>query len=64
MRLAPLLTLACDPAARPSPAAASKAILKRGAYLVGIMGCHECHTPLKMGPKGPEPVDPANASRP
>ena len=28
---------------------------ERGAYLVKIMGCHDCHTPLKMGPKGPEP---------
>src|SRR4051794_22258765 len=27
----------------------------RGQYLVTIMGCHDCHTPLKMGPKGPEP---------
>jgi cytochrome c553 len=26
----------------------------RGKYLVDIMGCHDCHTPLKMGPKGPE----------
>lgn len=29
--------------------------LKRGEYLVTIGGCHDCHTPLKMGPKGPEP---------
>ena len=26
-----------------------------GAYLVNTMGCHDCHTPLKIGPKGPEP---------
>jgi len=26
----------------------------RGKYLVDIMGCHDCHTPMKMGPKGPE----------
>lgn len=31
------------------------AVIKRGAYLVGSMGCHDCHTPWKMGPKGPEP---------
>ena len=30
-------------------------VIKRGAYLVGSMGCHDCHTPWKMGPKGPEP---------
>ena len=29
--------------------------VKRGEYLVRIGGCHDCHTPLKMGPKGPEP---------
>lgn len=27
----------------------------RGKYLVAVMGCNDCHTPLKMGPKGPEP---------
>ena len=27
----------------------------RGAYLVNIMACNDCHTPWKMGPAGPEP---------
>lgn len=27
----------------------------RGKYLVSIMGCNDCHTPLKLGPNGPEP---------
>lgn len=27
----------------------------RGAYLVRAMGCADCHTPLKDGPRGPEP---------
>ncbi len=27
----------------------------RGKYLVTITGCHDCHTPLKAGPNGPEP---------
>lgn len=27
----------------------------RGKYLVTIGGCHDCHTPLKMGPNGPVP---------
>lgn len=35
--------------------APSKALIKRGAYLVTLGGCSDCHTPLKMGPKGPEP---------
>ena len=29
--------------------------IERGAYLVRIMGCNDCHTPWKMGPDGPEP---------
>ena len=28
--------------------------VKRGEYLVAFGGCHDCHTPKKMGPKGPE----------
>ena len=28
-------------------------LVKRGAYLVNIMGCHDCHTPKKMTPQGP-----------
>ena len=27
----------------------------RGKYLVTIAACNDCHTPVKMGPKGPEP---------
>ena len=26
----------------------------RGKYLVDIMGCHDCHTPMKPGPNGPQ----------
>jgi hypothetical protein len=29
--------------------------VERGRYLVSILGCHDCHTPLMMGPNGPEP---------
>jgi hypothetical protein len=37
-------------------AAAQKNVrIDRGAYLVSMMGCNDCHTPWKMGPKGPEP---------
>jgi len=32
-----------------------KARVERGAYLVGMMGCNDCHTPWKIGPQGPEP---------
>ena len=40
------------PAAAP---AANAAMVERGAYLGRTMGCNDCHTPWKMGPKGPEP---------
>lgn len=29
--------------------------VERGKYLVNIMGCHDCHTPFKLGAAGPEP---------
>lgn len=32
-----------------------KARVERGAYLVGMMGCNDCHTPWKMGAQEPEP---------
>lgn len=35
--------------------AIAQARVARGEYLVNIGGCNDCHTPLKMGPKGPEP---------
>jgi hypothetical protein len=37
---------------RPMP---SDDAVRRGEYLVKIMGCNDCHTPWKMGPQGPEP---------
>lgn len=29
--------------------------VERGRQLVTFGGCNDCHTPMKMGPKGPEP---------
>lgn len=29
-------------------------LVKRGAYLVEAIGCADCHSPKRMGPKGPE----------
>lgn len=29
-------------------------MIVRGKYLVTTMGCHDCHSPKKMGPNGPE----------
>ncbi len=47
------------PINRPSAAAKrppDQALIKRGEYLVTIMGCGDCHSPKTMGPQGPEPV--------
>jgi hypothetical protein len=38
----------------PAPADA-QARIERGKYLVNGIGCSDCHTPLKIGPNGPEP---------
>src|SRR5687767_1740085 len=34
---------------------ADSAAVARGKYIVNTAGCHDCHTPWKMGSKGPEP---------
>jgi hypothetical protein len=38
-----------------TPGTAGAAAVARGEYLVKTIGCNDCHTPLKMGPQGPEP---------
>ncbi|MBV8036349.1 c-type cytochrome [Roseateles sp.] len=35
--------------------AAPRERIERGRYLVATSGCADCHTPLKPGPRGPEP---------
>ena len=47
--------LAVDAGQSPADAATKKARVERGAYLVTMMGCNDCHTPWKMGAQGPEP---------
>lgn len=34
--------------------ASQDSLIARGEYLVSIMGCHDCHSPKKMGTTGPE----------
>ncbi len=44
--------------AQPKPAGQSNVAarkVERGKYLVTVMICNDCHTPYRMGPKGPEP---------
>jgi mono/diheme cytochrome c family protein len=47
--------LADDAAQAAAPAQPASAQLERGRYLVTTSGCHDCHTPWKMGAQGPEP---------
>lgn len=49
---AALLGAAADAFAQPTFSAEQAA---RGKYIVNSAGCHDCHTPWVMGPKGPEP---------
>jgi mono/diheme cytochrome c family protein len=48
----PFWVAAAEPPALDAELAARVA---RGQYLVTTSGCHDCHTPLKDGPDGPEP---------
>jgi cytochrome c553 len=49
------VTPAMAPAVDVSNKTNAAARVERGAYLVRTMGCNDCHTPWKMGPRGPEP---------
>jgi hypothetical protein len=53
--IAVMLLAAASLWAKPEAPKASAAKVARGGYLVTIMGCNDCHTPWKVGPKGPEP---------
>lgn len=51
--LAALAVLAAQNARAAEPAPRDR--IERGRYLVQTTGCADCHTPLKPGPRGPEP---------
>jgi len=54
-----LLLAACTTSQPPPPPpttqAAAMSPVERGKYLVTTAACNDCHTPMKMGPNGPEP---------
>ena len=54
-----VLAACSQPAPPPPPLAAAAPApvsqVDRGKYLVSTAACHDCHTPTKMGPNGPEP---------
>jgi mono/diheme cytochrome c family protein len=52
--LMPFAITACTQPAAPA-AGPAQAAVERGKMLVIGGACHDCHTPKKLGPKGPEP---------
>jgi hypothetical protein len=38
------------------PAVSKEDLIKRGEYLVTTIGCNDCHSPKKMGERGPEVI--------
>ena len=42
------------PQQRPAPVASAESQIERGHLLIIGGGCHDCHTPKKIGPNGPE----------
>lgn len=46
---------AAPPTASAPAADPTQTPVERGKLLVTVGGCHDCHTPKKLGPKGPEP---------
>jgi len=54
-----LITTSCSETPKPAEKSIAQvtdtvALIAQGQYLVGIMGCHDCHSPKRMGPNGPE----------
>ena len=49
-----LFALSMSSLALAAPGTAASSQVKRGEYLVSFGGCHDCHTPKKMGARGPE----------
>lgn len=56
-----ILVFSCNsPSAESGPVTLSQdSLVKKGAYLVSVMGCDDCHSNKVMGPRGPE-LDMAN----
>lgn len=54
---AALAPAAAAPALAPAAAElrTQQELVALGEHLVSTAGCHDCHTPLKLGPNGPEP---------
>lgn len=55
LALAAAASLAVTTSARAQTPGAGADVVARGKYLVTVAVCNDCHTPWKMGDKGPEP---------
>lgn len=56
--VATLFGISCEskaPEKTADKAISQDSLISRGEYLVSISGCDDCHTPKKMGARGPEP---------
>ncbi len=42
-----------EPAAPVTMEPTAEQLIRKGEYLVTIMGCHDCHSPKQLGPQGP-----------
>ena len=54
------LLIACNSSAandKETKPLSQEQLVKRGEYLVNAVGCDDCHSPKKMGPKGPEIIE-------
>jgi hypothetical protein len=52
------VSLACSDGGhfvRTAAASTTQSRVERGRYMVAVAACGDCHTPMKMGPNGPEP---------
>jgi cytochrome c553 len=54
-----ILSMGCSNNQKPevttaAPEPTADQLVKRGEYLVTIMGCNDCHSPKSMGPQGPQ----------
>ena len=49
------LALSAAACSKSEATALRQAPAERGAYLVSVGACNDCHTPFKLGPNGPEP---------
>lgn len=54
MAIGAAAVLAFAPSAASAQEGSNAASVARGKYLVSTSGCMDCHTPMKMGPKGAE----------